>query len=637
MAYKITPKTALTISACLLVITSTAVGKTIYVDDDAAGANNGSSWADAYNFLQDALADANLAEKPVEIRVAEGVYTPDSNSTVPDGTGYREATFRLINGVTLKGGYAGFGQPDFAEVDPNTRDIEAYTTVLSGDLNADDVDVNDPEDIEGEPTRSENSYRVVTGSGTDGTAVLDGLTLSGGNTHYGGGGMYNENGSPTVANCIFTSNNRSGMRNNSSSPTVTSCTFTGNLRGMHNLRSNPIMTDCTFSGNGRGMDNSQASPTLTNCTFIDNSWAGMSNDESNPTLTNCEFIRNSEQYGGGMFNEDSSPTLISCTFSQNSADEDGGGMYNDHSTPNVLDCAFVRNTAARFGGGMSSEGGNPTLTNCTFSGNSAEHGAGMYNTGSSPTISRCAFAGNEASGNGGALVDIGYKESTVLSQCTFTGNAAEYGGAIWIDEQSSIVGNCTFSGNVARQHGGAVYCWDASVMTMANCILWDNSPTEVAIGPYSTTPQIYYADIKGGWTGRGQNNISADPRFVNPGYWDTNGTPQDANDDLWVDGDYHLKSQAGRWDPAAADWIEDDVTSPCIDAGDPTSAIGHEPFPNGGIVNMGAYGGTTEASKSYFGLPVCETIVAGDINGDCVVDFKDFALLALHWLTDNTP
>jgi hypothetical protein len=52
---------------------------------------------------------------------------------------------------------------------------------------------------------------------------------------------------------------------------------------------------------------------------------------------------------------------------------------------------------------------------------------------------------------------------------------------------------------------------------------------------------------------------------------------------------------------------------------------------------MGAYGGTVEASKSYFGTTPCETVVAGDINGDCSIDFKDFALMALHWLEDNTP
>lgn len=47
------------------------------------------------------------------------------------------------------------------------------------------------------------------------------------------------------------------------------------------------------------------------------------------------------------------------------------------------------------------------------------------------------------------------------------------------------------------------------------------------------------------------------------------------------------------------------------------------------------YGSTNEASKSYFGEPVCETIVAGDINGEWRVNFEDFALMAVHWPQDN--
>jgi len=114
------------------------------------------------------------------------------------------------------------------------------------------------------------------------------------------------------------------------------------------------------------------------------------------------------------------------------------------------------------------------------------------------------------------------------------------------------------------------------------------------------------------------NNIHADPLFADPNA-----------------GDYRLKSQAGRWDPAAGTWLQDGATSPCIDAGDPMSPIGREPFPNGGFVNLGAYGGTAEASKSWFGGPVCETIIAGDINGDCKVDFADLSILVLHWSAED--
>jgi hypothetical protein len=78
----------------------------------------------------------------------------------------------------------------------------------------------------------------------------------------------------------------------------------------------------------------------------------------------------------------------------------------------------------------------------------------------------------------------------------------------------------------------------------------------------------------------------------------------------------------------------DATTSPCIDAGNWYSAVGPEPFPNGGIVNLGAYGGTLRASKSYFGKPVCPVMMAGDINGDCTVDEWDMELLLLHWLEE---
>jgi parallel beta-helix repeat protein len=169
--------------------------------------------------------------------------------------------------------------------------------------------------------------------------------------------------------------------------------------------------------------------------------------------------------------------------------------------------------------------------------------------------------------------------------------------------------------------------------TVINCIIW-NCPQPVTLADSSNTEiedtgshiTISYCDIEGGRNGIstsgvnstfawGQGNIDIAPQFA-----DTNNR------------EYHLKSQAGRWDPNEGRWTSDDVTSLCIDAGDPNSPIGFEPFPSGGIINMGAYGGTAEASTSYFGGPVCETIVAGDINGDCKVDFADFAIMASHWL-----
>jgi hypothetical protein len=481
-----------------LTLSYTASAKTIYVDNDANGLNNGSSWINAYNYLQDALADANASAKPVEVRVAQGIYKPDRSTADPNGTGNRRATFGLINGVVMKGGYVGFGEPD-----PDQRDPNIYETILSGDLDGDDVEVQDPLDLLIEPTRRDNSWNVVTANGIDETTVLDGLTITKGSNSGGGGGMYNKNGSPTLMNCTF--------------------------------RANSAYWDYCSGGGMLNHDNSN--PTLINCSFIGNAaypGGGMANYTSSPTLINCAFIGNKSggpEWGAAGAIENwnkSSPTLINCLFVGNSADYDGGVMRNTGSNPTLINCTIVGNSAGRLGGAILQETGTLTLTNCIMWNNTAPKGDMMYLR------------------QGNATVNIGHSDIQA-------GQSGFY-----------IEPGCTLN--------------------------WLNG------------------------------NIDTNPRFA------------DANN-----GDYHLKSQAGRWEPNSQTWVQDEVTSPCIDAGDMNSPIALEPFPNGGVINMGAYGGTAEASKSYFGEPLCETIVAGDINGDCKVNFKDFAIMARHWLEEHNP
>jgi hypothetical protein len=112
----------------------------------------------------------------------------------------------------------------------------------------------------------------------------------------------------------------------------------------------------------------------------------------------------------------------------------------------------------------------------------------------------------------------------------------------------------------------------------------------------------------------GPGNIDADPCFATLGNWQ-------------LKGDYHLKSKAGRWVPSRQSWTQDDVTSPCIDAGNPGCPTGSEPLPNGNRINMGAYGGTDEASKS----PANWRNIA-DLTNDWVVDFNDLKVFVDYWL-----
>ncbi len=610
-----------------------AAAKIIYVDDDANGLNDGTSWKNAYKFLQDALEDANSSPKPVEIRVAQGIYRPDETFAEPNGTGDREATFQLINKVTLQGGYAGFSEPD-----PNERDVGKYETILSGYLNG------------------TNIYHVVTGSGTDANAVLDGFTITGGSD----GGMFNDHGSPTVTNCIFSRNSgRYGcVYNYYGNPIFVNCIFREGRAcasgGMYNRYSSPMLTDCTFSENvayfefctegGGGMYNWHSSPILTNCTFRRNSTGslggsrggGMLNRYSNVTMVHCTFTENSGNPCGGMFNGDGSTAkLTDCTFSRNSG-YSGGGIYNGEiydgqSALTLNNCIFSENSAMA-GGGVYDKSNSVTLINCSFignlayaSGNKYGYGGGIYTYAlGNATIINCTFSQNLAEDSGGGMYAIGL---ATVTNCIFSGNSAvEYGGGIYCQPGRLTLANCTFARNSAK-NGRALACKGGFVSIVevqgTNCILWDGGDEIFRQG--SSKVDITYSDIKGDWPGEG--NIDKDPCFAEPVYWDSNG--------VWVDGDYHLKSQAGRWDANEGRWTKDEVTSLCIDAGDPASPIGLEPFPNGGIINIGAYGRTAEASKSYFGEPFCETIVAGDINGDCKVNLKDFAFIAYHWLEKN--
>jgi hypothetical protein len=324
-----------------------------YVDADAQGAGNGSTWEDAFSTLQPAL-DIATAGDP--IWVAAGTYKPTAEH---GGTGERYRSFQLMNGVAIYGGF----DPSVGDIAWEDRDWEDNQTILSGDIG-----------IEGDP--SDNSYHVFyhpSELALDPTARLDGFTITGGNANHLtvrsfqiGGGMINTLASPALANCTFSHN---------------SSVAEGG--GIYNWTSTAVLTNCTFQGNtasyGGGMNNTLSSPALVDCLFSDNSatyeGGGMNNfTDSSPSLTNCTFDGNSAgTNGGGMANvAGCSPTLINCAFANNSAGANGGGLYNAGSTSLVV-------------------------TNCTFWGNSANHGGGIYNWSASPTLTNCILWG-DASG-----------------------------------------------------------------------------------------------------------------------------------------------------------------------------------------------------------------------------------------------
>ncbi|MHC4439607.1 MAG: hypothetical protein ACYS3S_19800, partial [Planctomycetota bacterium] len=412
--------------------------KTIYVDADAVGANDGSSWADAFNYLRDALATASPGD---EIRVAEGTYKPNQGlielysgpgrgPRTPGEEG-RSATFELKFGLSIKGGFAGFGAAE-----PNSWDPGVYETILSGDLDGDDADVNNPHDYFYEPTRADNSVNVITSIADDASAVLDGFVVTGAVDS----GMVIIDGSPTILNCVFSRNS---------------------------------------ANEGGAISIWQGQSLLKNCKFISNlagSGGALLGIDANLTLSECSFTGNWAGYWGGGALISGNAVLTGCVFRHNTSQNGGGIAVHGDGKLELTDCAFLNNSAIlssdnRYGSGGAVHTYKATANNCIFSGNWASHGGAIH--GGVQSIENCIFTGNTAE-QGGCLA-IG---SSIIINCVFGGNRAEEGGVLFAAGSGSgpSLISCTLLDNSA-QKGNAISLVPGGraptllSMTISNCIL----------------------------------------------------------------------------------------------------------------------------------------------------------------------
>lgn len=384
----------LTLICVLCVECAVSAGEVIYVKEGEAG--GGTSWADAYGLLQDALDDAVSSD---QIWVAAGIYYPTQEI---DGTGDRYKTYQLKNDVAIYGGFAG------TELILEQRDWQANTTVLSGDIGVID-------------DASDNCYHVFYHprySDLNETAVLDGFDIARGHadgtsTDYRrGGGMYNRDASPTIRNCCFTDNSAGGS----------SYSYGG---AMLNYYSSPRMINCTFVGNsceswgGAIANTAYSSPKWVNCTFEQN-FAG------------SQF--GSYGSGGAMYNGVScAPVLIDCDFIENTSNYDGGAMYNTGSgaAPYMTNCVFQNNSSEKQHGGAmyNKSDAAPFMVNCILSGNHAmatsRHGGAMYSFASSPVLINCTMHGNEAGCIGDGIYNYQFSHA-IITNCilwSYTGDS----------------------------------------------------------------------------------------------------------------------------------------------------------------------------------------------------------------------
>ena len=581
------------VSVAMMVLAQTAWGgKTIYVDAGATGSNNGTSWGNAYVYLQDAIGAAVAND---EIRVAAGVYRPDQGASVTVGN--REASFVLKNLVKIYGGYPAGGGA--------TRDIEANPTYLSGDLNGDDAADTLVQNLLTDPTRADNSYHIVYSNLCGSPTLLDGLTITGGQANgagdlANGGGWYSiTNSSPTIINCTFTRNaatTRGGAWYNEGAnckPTLTDVIFTLNFtanRGgavaMLNTGADTKLVDCQFRKNratthGGGTYIDMSSPTLMNCNFSDDyaasggSLAGV--NASAPEITDATFYSSSATNGGAVWLDNCQAEFYDCTFTANSATS-GGAIYFNGANNWLNNCEFEENSATN-GGAIFSNFSNPQITQNTFFYNTATSGGGaLYCFASKVEVNSCKFIANNSVDSGGAIRNYAYNQGyghayLTGNNCMFTGNYStggnSVGGAVagyyyrWGDGYGgynyrySVVAfiNSTFTNNTVVDVGGGIYAnHSSSTNTLNNCILYGNADT--AGGNYSESAQIYggnntvqYSCIQGLSAYIGNGNIGDDPLFADPLGEDwIGGTPDD-----------NLRLTSG---------------SPCVDAGSNALAAG---------------------------------------------------------------
>ncbi|MCH8052589.1 MAG: S8 family serine peptidase [Planctomycetes bacterium] len=290
----------------------------IHVDANVTGgANDGSSWSNAYGDLQDGLAGAAAGD---EVWVADGEYKPHSGTD-------QNASFELKDWVEIYGGFA--GGPN-GESYRHQRDPTTNQSILTGDLLG-----NDGTNFS---NRSDNSMHVVTGFSVGRQAVLDGFTIRGGyaNSHVGAG-MFIDAGSPTIVDCLIEDN-----------------WATSSGGGVYAGGSNAHFLRCTFIGNKS-----------------DFRGGGMYIVDSSAQVTNGVFSGNQSVNGGGLtLNRLALPfggsTITNCSFSENTASSNGGGIYNEGGDSEVINCILWNNQDQNGTTNSAAQiyvaGGSPTVT-----------------------------------------------------------------------------------------------------------------------------------------------------------------------------------------------------------------------------------------------------------------------------------
>ena len=321
------------------------------------------------------------------------------------------------------------------------------------------------------------------------SAVISGLTISGGMANTFGGGLYNQGGKVTLTDCLVTQNTANedggGLANTAGATlTLNHCT----------VAQNSLPMGAEAAGLGGGLWNA-GTATLTDCGIALNqgtNGGGLYNDRNGVlSLTSVKVSGNTATDGAGLYNRAGKTTLTDCTVSNNQAGPYGGGLYNTFGgTLSLTGCMVSNNTTIGLavtiggsgGGGLFSLG-TTTLTVCTVSGNSGdENGGGLFVLAGTTTLTDCTVSDNSSTFRGGGLRS-GPNSTLTLTGCTvsdnFTGGsnplvAGGGGGGLFCEGTATLI-DCTVSGNTTDSgFGGGLYSQVQETLTLTNCTLSGN-------------------------------------------------------------------------------------------------------------------------------------------------------------------
>ena len=471
---------------------SFAASDIVYVTVNGSGYKTGESWENAKTFTA-ALADAKDGQV---IRMAGGVYVPDTRLEGSADSNDERRTFLVKKNVTIQGSYK-----------VGTSDVDTLMT---------------PTVISGRVGTAKNAYHsMVVASPSEGQTVLRGLTFTDGspmlvNTaalveeapttttddglkvmDYRGGGLYVAS-DVLLASCTVKDNTMAFHSNTSGSVGVGMYVASGVKAVLENttLRNNAggscgaaIYThgncelhDCLLEENKSthsGAIHVGGRATITDCVFKTNKATGgfagaLRLQGSQTIISNTSFIGNhATNHGGAIQNNRASMTLTNCHFESNASDADGGAIANWGGGKTTLNtCTFIANSADNGGAitnmvnASTDSPSELTVNKCVFKGNlqsddnDAEKGGAIINNGSKATVSGSSFEGLQAI-KGGAVANQVYKELIpqirVDKGCSFISNKAQHGGAFANIDATAEVLNSDFIENEASGHAGAIY------------------------------------------------------------------------------------------------------------------------------------------------------------------------------------